>query len=112
VRRLARQTAITRHTVAGALCLYLLAGLCFAYAYATIDALGGPVFAQIETAHLADTIYFSFVTLATLGYGDLSPVPQLARLLAIFEAIGGQLYLVTIIAVLVANLGRTRRNSA
>lgn len=110
-RRLARQTAISGHTVAGALCLYLLAGLCFAYAYATIDALAGPVFAQLDDADLSDTVYFSFVTLATLGYGDLSPVPQAARLLAIMEAIGGQLYLVTIIAVLVSNLGRSRRNA-
>ncbi len=109
VRRLGHHSAITGHTVAGALCLYLLAGLCFAYLYLTIDVVAGPVFAALERADLSDTVYFSFVTLATLGYGDLAPVPEAARLLAIWEAIGGQLYLVTIIAVLVSNLGRTRR---
>jgi hypothetical protein len=107
-RRLLRQSTITFHTVAGALCLYLLAGLCLAHLFHAIDEIGGPVFTQLADARLADTIYFSFVTLATLGYGDLTPAPDIARQLAILEAIGGQLYLVTVIAVLVSKLGATR----
>ena len=50
---------------------------------------------------LADTLYFSFVTLATLGYGDLTPTGPVTRGLAIFEAIVGQLYLAILVARLV-----------
>jgi hypothetical protein len=107
-RRVRRQPQVTFATVAAALCLYFLAGIGFAYLYGAIDTFGGPVFNQVATATTADTTYFSFVTLATLGYGDLTPATSWARLLSIFEAVGGQLYLVTIIALLVANIGRTR----
>jgi hypothetical protein len=108
-RRLLRQPAITIHTVAGALCLYLLAGLCFAHLYLVVDELGGPAFVQLTDPSLADAVYYSFVVIATLGFGDITPAADAARLLTVGEAIGGQLYLVTIIALLVANLGRDRR---
>lgn len=107
-RRVRRQPQITFATVAAALCLYFIAGIGFAYLYGAIDTFGGPVFNQLAIATTSDTTYFSFVTLATLGYGDLTPATSWARLLSIFEAVGGQLYLVTIIALLVANIGRTR----
>jgi hypothetical protein len=107
-RRLISQPTIGVHTVLGALCLYLLAGLFFAYVYLAIDEFAGPVFTEIPTATLTDTIYFSFVTLATLGFGDLTPGSNAGRLASITEGIGGQVYLVTIIAMLVGNLGRKR----
>ena len=109
VWRLVLQPVVTIRTALGATCLFLLAGLFFAYSYLVIDALAGPVFVQLDAAQPADAVYFSFVTLATLGYGDLTPLPDFARMLATFEAIGGQLYLVLIIAVIVANLGRVRQ---
>jgi hypothetical protein len=108
IRRLLAHKTITAHTVYGALCLYLLSGLFFAYLYAFVGVLAGPAFAQSASAGLPDTVYFSFVTLATVGYGDLTPGTQLMRMLAVGEAIGGQLYLVTAIALLVSNLGRER----
>ncbi len=52
-------------------------------------------------------LYFSFVTLATLGYGDYTPAGSLGRTLAVVEALFGQLYLVTVIAVLVSRMRRT-----
>ena len=52
--------------------------------------------------------YFSFVTLATVGYGDYTAAHQLGRMLAIVEALMGQLYLVTVLAILVSQLGRPR----
>jgi hypothetical protein len=107
-RRLISQPTIGVHTVLGALCLYLLAGLFFAYVYLVIDEVAGPVFTEIPVATLTDTIYFSFVTLATLGFGDLTPGSNAGRLASITEGIGGQVYLVTIIAMLVGNLGRNR----
>jgi hypothetical protein len=111
INRLRQHTTITSHTVFGALCLYLLAGLFFAYVYAFVDAVAGPMFADTPVAGLPDTVYFSFVTLATVGYGDLTPGTELARMLAVAEGIGGQLYLVTAIAVLVANLGWHRSSA-
>jgi hypothetical protein len=51
---------------------------------------------------LAQTLYFSFVTLGTLGYGDIIPVGGPARALAVVEAIGGQMYLVVVVARLVS----------
>jgi hypothetical protein len=109
VWRLALQPVVSVHTALGATCLYLLAGLFFAYSYLIIDDLAGPVFVQLDVAQPADTVYFSFVTLATLGYGDITPLNGFARMLATFETIGGQLYLVMIIAVIVGNLGRERQ---
>jgi ion channel len=55
---------------------------------------------------VADFLYFSFATLTTTGYGDLVPGNDLARSFAILEALTGQIYLVTVVAVLVGNLAR------
>jgi Ion channel len=110
IRRLAQQDAITMQTIFGALCLYLLAGLFFAFLYTTIAALSeGPFFAGDGGSSSIDYLYFSFVTLATVGYGDLTAATDLGRMLAVTEALIGQLYLVTVVAVLVSNLGRPRR---
>jgi hypothetical protein len=54
-------------------------------------------------------VYFSYVTMSTVGYGDLTARGDLGRMLAVTEALLGQLYLVTIVALLVGNLGRVRR---
>jgi len=54
-------------------------------------------------------VYFAFITLATVGYGDLSPGTDIVRVLAMIEGLLGQLYLVTVIAVLVSNVGRRPR---
>lgn len=107
VHRLRRHERITGSTIFGALCLYLLAGLFFARVYAVIGALQhGGFFAQRGVASTGDFLYFSFVTLATLGYGDLTPRSDLGRMAAVAEALTGQLYLVSVVAVLVANVGR------
>jgi hypothetical protein len=84
MRRLVRHFEVTAETVLGALCVYLLIGLAFAYVYAAVDTLGeAPFFAQIDGARtFADFVYFSYVTQATVGYGDLTaattPGPRLA----------------------------------
>ena len=107
VHRLRRHERIAASTIFGALCLYLLAGLFFARVYAVIGALQhGGFFEQQGMARTADFLYFSLVTLATLGYGDLTPRSDLGRMVAVAEALTGQLYLVSVVAVLVANVGR------
>jgi len=108
--RLSRHTVITGSTVAGAACAYLLIGLLFASVYAFLGGLStDPFFAQTIVERSVDYLYFSFITLTTVGYGDLTAAADLGRMLAVFEALTGQLFLVTIVALVVGNLGRTRR---
>jgi len=93
----------------GALCIYLFIGLFFATVYSAVDVVDdGAFFAQTDAPDMVDFIYYSFITQATVGYGDLSPITDLGRMLAITEALLGQVYLVTIVAALVSNLGRAR----
>jgi hypothetical protein len=95
--------------VTGAVCVYVLIGLLFVFLYGVIATLGaGDFFAQGTDGTRSLRLYFSFVTLATLGYGDYTPAGELGRTLAIVEALFGQLYLVTVIAVLVSRM-RGRR---
>ena len=108
LRRLLQTERISGRTVLGALCLYLLAGLFFAFVYAAIGAIDGSFFVQTNDPKSLDYVYFSFVTLATVGYGDFTAAGDLGRMLAVSEALMGQLYLVSIVALLVANMGRTR----
>lgn len=89
--------------IAGAVSIYLLLGLIWARLYEVVE-LASPGAFRIpagESANSANLAYFSFVTLATLGYGDVAPVNIVARDLAILEAIMGQLYLVILISRLV-----------
>jgi voltage-gated potassium channel Kch len=55
-----------------------------------------------------DFLYFSYVTLTTVGYGDLTAAGDLGRMLAVTEALLGQLYLVTVVALVIGNIGRER----
>lgn len=109
LKRLLSTDRIDSGTVYGALCLYLLAGFFFAAIYGLIDRLSDtPFFGDIGARDPVDFVYFSFVTLATVGYGDLTAKGDLGRMLAITEALLGQLYLVAVVATLVGNLGRSR----
>ena len=112
MRRLLTHRHIDITTIAGALCVYLLAGLFFAYVFYAIGRIDPPFFTQTSDPHGVDYIYFSYVTIATLAYGDLTPRGDLGRLLAATEAVLGQLYLVSAVALLVSNLGRTRTEAA
>jgi hypothetical protein len=104
-RRLVRHPAVTVQTITGALSIYLLLGIFFAFIYGFIGTVGGgAIFAQNARPNLVDFLYFSFVTLTTLGYGDLTPVSNLTRMLAITEALLGQFYLVTVVALLIAHV--------
>lgn len=109
VRRLLKHRRVTFQTVLGALCLYLLAAMFFAFLYSALDTLGSePFFRQGRTDGVIDFLYFSFTTITTTGFGDLTAASDLGRMVAVTEAVIGQLYLVTVVALLVSNLGRTR----
>jgi hypothetical protein len=111
LRTVLRATEIDIEVILGALCVYLLFALVWGVAY-QIVALKDPGAFSIPPALLgtanpeqalgAAMQYFSFVTITTLGYGDIQPVASLARSLAITEALFGQIYLVTLIARLVS----------
>ena len=111
-RRLVHQPSISIHTVAGGLCLYLLIGLFFAYVFALVNGLAGPFFVQAGATRMADFVYFSYITMATVGYGDLTPQTDLARMLAVSDGITGQLFLVTVVAFFLGNLGKRRSADA
>jgi len=101
---------VNSRSVAGAICVYLLFGMLFMFLFGVLAELGhGPFFAQGTDGTRPLRFYFSFVTLATLGYGDYTPVSNLGHALAVLEALIGQLYLVTVVAVVVTRLGGPRR---
>jgi hypothetical protein len=99
------QGTINAQSVLGVVTVYLLLGLFYCFAFSAVAVFGdGPFFAQGTDGNVADRLYFSYVTIATLGYGDLTPAETTGRMLAAAEAIFGQLYLVTVVAVVVSRL--------
>ena len=108
VRFALRRGAIEAEKVYAALSAYVLAGQCFGVVYWAVAIAWPGSFAEAGTSGgpaeftLSSAMYFSFVTLATLGYGDVVPRTDVARGLAVLEAVGGQLYVAVIIAGLVS----------
>ena len=98
------------HTLTGVLAIYLLIGMFFAFTYGIVEAVdSSALFVNRQDSTPADRAYFSFVTLSTVGYGDFSPAADGPRALAVAEMLIGQIYLVTIVSLIVANLGPRRR---
>jgi hypothetical protein len=105
--RLLRHRGVTIPAVAGALAVYLLVGVVFSVAVSIAAKLShGAYFAQGTDGTESQHVYFSFTTLTTTGYGDLSPATRGGRALAVLEMLTGQIYLVTVISLLVGNLRR------
>jgi Ion channel len=106
LRSALRATSIESEHIYAALSAYLLAGLSFGVLYWALErGLPGSLYyggAALDRFSEADGVYFSFVTLATLGYGDFVPKSEVARGLVIFEAVMGQLYLGVMVARLVS----------
>ena len=110
LRDLRARHEVTTATLAGVLAIYLLAGMFFSFLYGVIGAVDSDaLFAEIATSNRQDQLYFSFVTLCTVGYGDLTPAGGLARSCSVAEMLAGQIYLVTIVSLIVSNLGAARR---
>jgi hypothetical protein len=107
VKQFREEGAVTIHSMFGVLCLYLLIGLLFAVAYATIQDIRGTHFFAADDGGRDDFVYFSFSTLTTTGYGDVVAATNLGRSLAITEALIGQFYMVTVVALIIANMRAT-----
>lgn len=110
VRSLRAHGAVTVEAVFGVLCLYMLVGMAFALVYGAVANFSGTFFAGGQAATGARGLYFSFTTLTTVGYGDFTATTNLGHTLSAMEALVGQIYLVTIVSVIVSNL-RPRRAS-
>jgi hypothetical protein len=110
VRRLRATQAVSVDAVIGVLCVYLLIGMFFAFVYGSIDRLSSANFfaQQGVAATLPNCMYFSYTTLATIGYGDLTAASNVGHTLAVSEGLLGQVYLVTVVSLIVGNLGRRR----
>jgi hypothetical protein len=108
-----RTEGASERVIAGALSIYLLIGLFCAFVYASIAQIGsGPLFADGKgDGTSAIHVYFSFITQTTVGYGDYVPEAPTARAVAMGQALIGQLYLVTVISLLIGSFlgARARR---
>jgi len=130
LRHIFSHEKVTMNTISAALCVYLLLGVTWALVYSLIDLADPNAFhfalrsgaegaavrpvLQFGSGDTASAVYFSFVTLCTLGYGDIVPKSPTAEMAAISEAIVGQLYLTVLVARLVGLhiAGFTRSASA
>jgi hypothetical protein len=109
-RHVREEHAVTIRTMFGVLCIYLLIGMLFSFVFSAIDHIGStPFFTAPHSEAQSDFLYFSFTTITTTGYGDLVAATNLGRSVAIVEALTGQIYLVTVVALIVANLRPRRR---
>ncbi|WP_337288343.1 potassium channel family protein [Candidatus Methylomirabilis sp.] len=97
-----RAASVDAEHVYAALSAYLLAGIFFGLLYWVIEQIWPATFTVTDHFSRASAMYFSFVTLATLGYGDIVPRTDVARGLAIVEGVGGQLFLAVMVARLVS----------
>jgi hypothetical protein len=106
---LRHEHTVTVQSVFGAIAVYLDVGLLFALLISIAARMSdGPYFAQGGDGSMSERVYFSYVTLATLGYGDLTPVTDMGRLLSVAESIIGSLYLVTAVSLVVSRVGMPR----
>ncbi len=99
-----RAGPVTGHRIQGGIAAYLLLGLLWAQAYALVETLHPRSFSgaiDVASGHRS-FVYFSFVTLTTVGYGDILPVHPAARSLAMLEAVTGPLYIAILLARIVS----------
>ena len=103
------EEGVDMEVVLGALCAYLFIGYYFAFLYDVMANLSkSPFFAQPGADSKLNYLYFSFITLTTTGYGDISPAYGPGRMIAVTEAVIGQLYLVSVVAIVVSAYGKRK----
>jgi Ion channel len=98
---------VTPRLLVGAICVYLMIGLLFTFLYLGVNGVHPNFFKQGVETEPSIYLYFSFITMTTVGYGDFSPASAVPRMLVVFEALLGQIFLVTAVARLVSLYSRT-----
>jgi hypothetical protein len=112
VRHLMLRRDIDTETLLGAITAYLLIGMFFAFTYKAAGALGSvPFFGSAGKGSLSQDLFFSFVTMTTVGYGNLVPAANPGQSLAVLEALIGQLFLVVAVGKIISSY-RPRRQGA
>jgi voltage-gated potassium channel len=115
LRQVVFGTELDLNRLVGAICVFLLLGIIWAFAYSLLELAVPDSFRGFSAGHGPgfDTgwLYFSFVTLTTLGYGDITPVSATARTLAYMQAIAGQFYVAVLVAGLVSAFIADRQGS-
>jgi len=99
LKNLLAQKTVTTDMIYCAISIYLLIGIMWAGIYAILESLSPGSFSGAASS--VDPIYFSFVTLTTVGYGDVAPLTILSKRLAVFEAAMGSIYMAIIVALIV-----------
>jgi hypothetical protein len=109
--RLLRERGVTAQAVAGSLAIYLSIGLVFAWVVAFIALVSDdPYFAQGTSGTQGEKVYYSFTVMTTTGFGDFTPATPAGHAAAVIEMLIGQLYLVTVIGLLVGSFAARARN--
>ena len=101
--RVVTTAEVNARTILGAISVYTVLGLLFGFAYEAVSRLqDSPFFEGVAHTHHGDFLFFSYTTLTTTGYGDLVPAGQPGQMISTFEMLMGQIFLVTLVAGLVA----------
>jgi voltage-gated potassium channel len=115
LKQVALSTDISANRLVGAVCVYLLLGVIWAVAYTVLNMIAPGSFQGFVPTEgrswNSEWLYFSFVTMTTLGYGDISPVTATARALAYMQALFGQLYVAILVAGLVSSYISSRQRN-
>jgi hypothetical protein len=113
VRDIRGAGAVTIEALTGVLSIYLLAGMFFSFLYSAVGTISDEAFfVEVADPDRADYLYYSYTTLTTTGFGDFTAATELGRTLSVVEALTGQIYLVTVVALIVSNLRPRRRLDA
>ena len=106
LKQVAIGTEVSANRLVGAVCVYLLLGVIWAFAYTLLDLLSPGSFqgfSPLDDPYWdSEWLYFSFVTMTTLGYGDILPISATARALAYMQSVSGQFYVAVLVAGLVS----------
>jgi hypothetical protein len=115
LKQIAIATDISPNRLIGAVCVYLLLGVIWAVAYTMLEMISPGSFGGFTPLQGrrwdSEWLYFSFVTMTTLGYGDILPLSATARALAYMQAVFGQLYVAILVAGLVSALISSRQGN-
>jgi Ion channel len=113
LRHLLLRREIDIEALLGAVTAYLLIGMFFAFAYQAAGELGSvPFFGSAGHGSLSEDLFFSFVTITTVGYGNLIPAANPGQTMAVLEAVTGQLFLIVAVGKIISGLGTGRGNGS